>query len=69
MIDDPDDFDLLEDVEMIDGDSSAKRSSTAAPIPDEPRPSRQEIESEPVINLDDSFADEDIEDIIVFDDE
>jgi len=60
------DENVIEDLELLD-----------VPTPpdgtDIPRiqgePARRHLDSEPVISLDDSFADEDVEDIIVFDDD
>lgn len=69
MIYDEDDDDLL------DLDDADIVSETPSELPSQPsskakgQPFRGKIESQPVINLDDSFADEEIEDIIVFDDE
>lgn len=58
---DDNDFEGVDDLDSI---------SSRTPPPQSPKrkPSRREVRSEPVINLDDSFADEEIEDIIDFND-
>ena len=63
------DDDLMDDNYFEGGDDQNKIASDALP-PRSPKrkPSRSEVRSEPVINLDDSFADEEIEDIIDFND-
>lgn len=58
---DDDDFDGVEDQDSI-------ASYTPPPQSPKRKPSRREVPSEPVINLDDIFADEEIEDIIDFND-
>lgn len=71
-----------EDIDLVDfddaGGAADMRSSAAPPPPPPPpaarpkgKPFREEIESEPVINLDDDFDDDEIEDadIIAFDDD
>ncbi len=61
------DDDLMDDNYFEGGDDQNKIASDALP-PRSPKrkSSRSEVRSEPVINLDDSFADEEIEDIIDF---
>ncbi|MEO2032883.1 MAG: FHA domain-containing protein [Planctomycetaceae bacterium] len=79
---DPPDDDLLDDDLLDDGiiydeedDDLIDDEDLTTNTPSEPlskpkgRPFRGGNESEPVIDLEDSFADEEIEDIIVFDDE
>jgi predicted component of type VI protein secretion system len=63
------DDDLMDDNYFEGGDDQNKIASDALP-PRSPKrkPSRSEMRSEPVINLDDIFADEEIEDIIDFND-
>jgi len=62
---DDDDFDGADDLDNI---PSHPPPPPPPPPPQSPKrkPSRPEVKSEPVINLDDSFADEEIEDIIDF---
>jgi pSer/pThr/pTyr-binding forkhead associated (FHA) protein len=74
---DPPDDDLLDDGIIYDeeDDDLIDDEDLTTNTPSEPlskpkgRPFRGGNESEPVIDLEDSFADEEIEDIIVFDDE
>ncbi len=64
--DDRNDDDIISDEEIdIITEDDAHRIRTPVEGPDV---SEELIESEPVINLDDSFSDDDIEDIITFDD-
>jgi len=63
------DDDLIDDDDLVEVEGIDEILSE--PSPPKPKgkgkPFRREIESEPVINLDDSFADEAVEDIINFD--
>jgi predicted component of type VI protein secretion system len=62
------DDDLIDDEDFEEVDDLDSIPGRTPPPPQSPKrkPSRREIRSEPVINLDDSFADEEIEDIIDF---
>jgi predicted component of type VI protein secretion system len=63
---DDNDFEEVDDLESIPSRTPLPQSPKRKPS--HRKPSHREVRSEPVINLDDSFADEEIEDIIDFND-
>ena len=61
VLDDVEMIEVLDDVEVIEGGTTPPSGSKLS--------RKDGYESEPVIDLDDSFADEDVDDILTFDDD